>query len=215
MGYIYKITNEENDKVYIGATSFDIQKRFKEHCHDCNQKKYKDRPLYQAMREIGINKFHIKLIESTDDLDLREQYWISYYDSYNNGYNATLGGKGKKINKNSDQKIIESYQRLHSMTDVANQFNICVDTVKTILLDNDIEILSSPEVMKKTKGIPVQMYSKTDEYICTFDSKKEAAYWLVNNNYASGKSITGIVNHINEVIKGNRKTAYKFKWRLI
>jgi len=26
----------------------------------------------------------------------REKYWIKFYDSYYNGYNATLGGEGRK-----------------------------------------------------------------------------------------------------------------------
>ena len=29
-----------------------------------------------------------------DDIDEREIYWIKYYDSFNNGYNSTIGGKG-------------------------------------------------------------------------------------------------------------------------
>ena len=34
MSYIYKITNDINDKIYIGKTDFSIEKRFKEHCQD-------------------------------------------------------------------------------------------------------------------------------------------------------------------------------------
>lgn len=31
MGYIYKIINSVNDKVYIGMTRFDVERRWKEH----------------------------------------------------------------------------------------------------------------------------------------------------------------------------------------
>ena len=34
MSFIYKITNDINNKVYIGKTAFSIEKRFKEHCKD-------------------------------------------------------------------------------------------------------------------------------------------------------------------------------------
>lgn len=34
MAYIYKITNDINQKVYVGKTEFSIEKRFKEHCAD-------------------------------------------------------------------------------------------------------------------------------------------------------------------------------------
>lgn len=34
MGFIYKISNDINDKVYIGKTNFTIEDRWKEHLHD-------------------------------------------------------------------------------------------------------------------------------------------------------------------------------------
>lgn len=47
------------------------------------------------MNKYGSEHFHIKLIEETNNPEERERYWIQYYDSYHNGYNATLGGDGK------------------------------------------------------------------------------------------------------------------------
>lgn len=49
------------------------------------------------MQKYGIEHFTIELIEETDNPEEREQFWIQYYDSYHNGYNATLGGDGKKF----------------------------------------------------------------------------------------------------------------------
>lgn len=39
MGYIYKIVNDINDKIYIGKTEKSIEKRFKEHCRDAFRKR--------------------------------------------------------------------------------------------------------------------------------------------------------------------------------
>ena len=97
MGYIYKITNDINDKVYIGKTEFDIEKRFQEHCRDALKDRNEKRPLYNAMNKYGIEHFKIEEIEQCNDIENREKYWIEYYDSYNNGYNATLGGDGKTL----------------------------------------------------------------------------------------------------------------------
>ena len=36
-----------------------------------------------------------KEIEETDNPEEREKYWIEYYGSFKNGYNATVGGDGK------------------------------------------------------------------------------------------------------------------------
>jgi group I intron endonuclease len=96
LAYIYKIINDINDKVYIGKTETTIEQRFKKHCSDafreCNEK----RPLYNAMRKYGIEHFHIELIEETDNPEERETFWIEYFGSFQNGYNATLGGDGKR-----------------------------------------------------------------------------------------------------------------------
>ena len=73
MGYIYKITNDINDKIYIGKTEFNIEKRFQEHIKD-SEKLYKNRPLYNAMNKYGIEHFKIELIEETNNTEEREKY---------------------------------------------------------------------------------------------------------------------------------------------
>lgn len=82
MGYIYKIVNDINDKIYIGKTEKSIEKRFKEHCRDAFRKRNEKRPLYSAMRKYGIEHFHAELIEKTDKSEEREIYWIDYFNSY-------------------------------------------------------------------------------------------------------------------------------------
>ena len=98
MPYIYKITNKINDKVYIGKTLDTVEKRWKEHCRDSQKKNIKNRPLYSAMNKYGLNNFIIEEIEQCNEeaLNEREQYWIEYFGSFKYGYNATLGGDGKR-----------------------------------------------------------------------------------------------------------------------
>ena len=80
-GYIYLIENKINEKKYVGKTYLNIEKRWKQHCND--SKRF-NRPLYQAMKKYGIENFSIKEIEYCDNLEEREKYWISFYDSYHN-----------------------------------------------------------------------------------------------------------------------------------
>ena len=42
MAYIYKITNPENNKVYIGKTVRDYKERWAEHKRDRNKEPYKN-----------------------------------------------------------------------------------------------------------------------------------------------------------------------------
>lgn len=96
MGYIYKITNQINQKIYIGLTRETIEERWRSHIKKAKQ--YPNRYLYDAMNHYGYENFTIEQIEECDDgvLDEREIYWISYYNSTNSdiGYNLTDGGGG-------------------------------------------------------------------------------------------------------------------------
>ena len=51
MAYIYKITNDVNEKIYIGKTYNSIEKRFKEHCRERLRDRSERRPLYSAMNK--------------------------------------------------------------------------------------------------------------------------------------------------------------------
>lgn len=80
-----------NEKVYVGQ-SINIQERYYQHISDAkNRAKY---PIDLAIQKYGIDNFSFEILEecSTDLLDEREIYWISFFDSYNCGYNATPGG---------------------------------------------------------------------------------------------------------------------------
>lgn len=107
MAYIYKIINDINDKVYIGQTKGTIENRFKSHCYAV---KHRNFPLYLAMRKYGIEHFSIQEVEKCNEEDLndREKFWIKYYDSYNNGYNASLGGDCSNIVKTVSIKMFSN-----------------------------------------------------------------------------------------------------------
>lgn len=96
MGFIYKITNKINNKVYIGQTQKTIEERFKAHIQKAKQ--HTNRYLYDAMNHYGYNNFSIEQIEECPNflLDEKEKYWIAFYKSNQKqfGYNMTAGGGG-------------------------------------------------------------------------------------------------------------------------
>ena len=90
---IYKITNMENDKVYVGQ-AVDTYKRWCEHCKaglgiDTPQ----GNKLYSAMLEDGLENFTFELLEECprEELNRKEAYYISLYNSVQYGYNSTKG----------------------------------------------------------------------------------------------------------------------------
>lgn len=92
---IYKITNQINGKCYIGKSK-KIEDRFYAHKSRYLNEKESNKLLYKAFKKYGLNNFSFEIIEECEEnlLDEREKYWISYYDSYKKGYNATFGGDG-------------------------------------------------------------------------------------------------------------------------
>lgn len=92
---IYKITNQLTKECYIGQ-SVDISKRFKDHAK-CGLDI--DRPqgnkLYQSMLEDGLWNFTFELLEECpkEQLNEKEKFYISLYDSNNYGFNSTIGNK--------------------------------------------------------------------------------------------------------------------------
>ena len=75
MGYIYKITNTLNDKVYIGQTVKSLQKRFTQHKNNSNKPYFSQIVLYKAFNKYGIENFTFEQIEEVpnDCLDEREK----------------------------------------------------------------------------------------------------------------------------------------------
>ena len=210
MAYIYKITNDINNKIYIGKTEFSVEKRWKEHCRDSQKENKQNRPLYRAMKKYGLSHFHIETIEKTDRGEEREKYWIEYYGSFKKGYNATLGGDGKPYIDR--ELVIQNYKQLHSLVKVAELMNISTDSVSAILKMNDIPVKSGTEVMKEQYGKVVSAYTKQNEFVKSFSSYSDAAQWLIDNNLTGCKKTT-IRTHISEVVRGKRKSAAGFVWK--
>ena len=210
MAYIYKITNDVNDKIYIGKTEFSIEKRFNEHCKDAFREHCEKRPLYSAMKKYGINHFHIELVEETNEPEERERYWIEYFGSFKYGYNATMGGDGKKYL--DYDLVIATYNELQNVTQTAEKLNINKDSVSKILHLKNIPIKSAQEQVKEKYSKIVLMYDLKDNLLNSFSSSHEAARYMIENKLTNCKHST-IRYHISEVCRGIRKTAGGYKWK--
>lgn len=88
-GKVYLISNNKNDKLYVGVTSGLLSRRLAGHIDSSINGTHK---LAVAMRELGAENFHIELIEEVStvaELAEAERYYISQYDSIEQGYNVS------------------------------------------------------------------------------------------------------------------------------
>lgn len=89
-GYIYKTTNNINNKIYVG-----------QHKGDTFDSEYygSGKYLTNAINKYGIDNFTVCVLEFCEtraELNAREQFWIKMYNSQDKsvGYNLSSGGDG-------------------------------------------------------------------------------------------------------------------------
>ena len=137
---IYKITNTLNGKSYIGFTIHSVEERWKKHCMDAHRGG--ECHFHRAIRKYDKENFEIQIMYEGENenwtLEVVEPFFISLYNTMNEGYNSTIGGRGllgynhteetkqkisnsqkgefgywygKKMSKNIRQKMSESHKK--------------------------------------------------------------------------------------------------------
>jgi len=104
MRHIYTFKNLINGKVYVGQTKHP-KRRQKEHLKCANEGS--EGRLYWAIRKYGKENFLFEVIEECEDdiTNQREEFWISHFDSFENGYNSTTGGDHYALSEEAKRKI--------------------------------------------------------------------------------------------------------------
>lgn len=116
---VYLITNILNNKVYIGKTSSDTDRRWKDHIRVAQDDSYKKQAIHKAIAKYGVDNFEfsvLKHFKSEDAAYKAEIKYIKKYKSYGTdaGYNETTGGTitgliRRKLNSKIIKKLIKDY----------------------------------------------------------------------------------------------------------
>lgn len=194
---IYKITNPEN-KVYIGYTT-NLYKR--KNYYKVN-KGIRQTKLYNSITQYGWEQHKIELIEecAKDELRNKEQYWINYYNSWNNGLNSNPGGGGIITHTDETRQLISKMGK-------TNKGKRAVSHWKG--KSRGEEFAYNMSLARKDKpnpknAKPVLQYDLEENFIKEWSSIKEANIYLGKDKDSSA---------ISECCKGKRQNAYKFKWK--
>lgn len=215
-GYIYMISNDINDKKYIGQTKTSIAERWQKHldnAKNCPNKQV----ITQAIHKYGKEHFQVEELAKVncEDLDDMEIYYIRKYDSFQNGYNMTVGGNNSSapISEDIVSKVIElALNDRTNYTIISDTTRVNSKTVKKILNRHDIKIKNP---ISRSKGNIDNLRSHwgkhTDNLVkpCpiriveldkSFNSMLECAKFLIKNNYTKTNNEIYVMKSISRAL---------------
>lgn len=145
--------------------------------------------FYKALRKYGVENFTFQIIElcRQDELNEREIYWIKYYDSFNNGYNQTIGGEN--VIKIDREEFINYYiNECPTVMDIMEHFKICRETVTRIV--NELELQPNWRISENEKEDICNKYlNEKDSSITSlakeFNRDPETISRILHNNNIS------------------------------
>lgn len=146
MYIIYKHTNSITKKAYIGLTKHSITHRFNQHKVDAFRHRKGELPtsaFYRAMRKYGTECWESEILEenlSYEEANTREQYFISYFNTYSKGYNSTIGGdhqfpasiKVTGIDHHSSDTTTYTFYNINGTTFIGDKFTFLKDIFGSI-----------------------------------------------------------------------------------
>lgn len=113
---IYKISNDINNKIYVGQTKKTIQQRFDRHCAEARWKNTKNMPIVLAISKYGSHHFRIDILEECPDespqdyIDSREVHWSQILNTLSpNGYNLRVGNASGLLSEETRKKISKAH----------------------------------------------------------------------------------------------------------
>lgn len=198
---IYMIRNKNNNKVYVGQT-IDIDSRWMQHRSRLKSKTHENKHLQSAYDLYGKDAFEYILLEecNEEELDEKEIFYIQYYDSYNNGYNQDLGGKGCRGYKHTDEEILKmryiqnpkAVLQLDMELNIINEWISCSHAGKTLGFSiRSIKACCNRENRQKTIGGYYWIYK--------YEYKNNTVDWdyYLNINESKPKRVSQFDLHMN------------------
>lgn len=213
---IYKITNLNNNKIYIGQSK-QPEHRWKEHKWNAfNPNREENSLLYEALRKYGVNGFEFTILGWFDDYNEKERYYIKYFNSLApNGYNLTEGGEepphkyGEEHHNSSysqeiiDRIIDDLLSKKYTQKEIEDKYHVNQQLVTSI----------NRGVTHRRPGIEYPII-KTSKYHCDDKTFEKIVYLLKNSQCTCAeigayfgfststiKAINSGRNHYSESIK--------------
>lgn len=208
----------KNGKSYIGKTYNNVYKRLGEHIKDSG--KYTHRPLYRAFNKYGLDSFTLDIIGDFPEglLEEKEIEAIKHYNSYGKtGYNATLGGDGKRYLNLPEDVIIAMYSE-HTLSFIAAKYSVDSHTIKAVLEQSNTPIRTRKDdhirEASRLSSLCKRVYMP--ELELTFEHTRDCANHLINADIVDNElEIKGVVRSVARACRGDRKSYKGLKFMFI
>ena len=220
VGIIYGWCNIKNEKWYIGQT-VDEEGRFKRHIYNAINKK-DNTHFHRAIRKYGLENFVYCILEENilrDNLNMKEQEWIEYYDSFHSGYNLTLGGGGIK-GKSSGMKGKPAWNK--------GKIDIYSEETKKKMSESHKGIKNYNYNKPRTEETRKKISNANKSRVVTKETRKKnseshkkkvnkynlnGSYLQTYNSIIEAKTQNPKCDAISAVCKGKRRQAGGFIWK--
>ena len=122
---VYKITNTITGDFYIGSSN-SIKHRLSNHKCLSEWERQPNNPLYLDFQKYGLENFLFEIVEKTDNLREREQYFIdllqpTYNSNRANGLDIERKNEYQKEYRQSDEG--KDYHKKYSQTEKYKKYN--------------------------------------------------------------------------------------------
>lgn len=207
MAFIYKITNTESGKCYIGETKCkDPQERWRRH-KETIKRGVGCPALRDAVNKYGIDKFTFEVIRECsleERFDLERQLIKEYNTQVPNGYNILPGGEGggflgKRHKPETIAKIIETQKQFREQN--PDYYETYRDKHRAAMEKVDLsECMKNSEAFQKAKaegrvGAAGWKTTKTPEEMDVIKKKISNSLKKYFSENSDGTSVINIENH--------------------
>jgi group I intron endonuclease len=209
---VYKVTNKESSKVYVGITTKSLEDRKKDHLK--KSKNGKSYAFQNAIATYGEDAFKWEQIDTAvtiDELAKKEKEYILEYNSKEEGYNSDSGGGIQKTVYQYDfitGKLVDKYTNL---TNAGSVIGSNKQDLSSVCLS----------VNKVCKGF-YWTYDYVDKFIPIKDNRrKKVIQSNMQGEYidefvsvSEGAKLTGYnKSSIAKVCRGERKSCGGYLWK--